>query len=101
MNITTKQKSDKPEMTRQEKAEACLLAIAELCEKAANGEPALVFETDWNDFGAATLVMNGGHTHIGGSGVEADKEIAFTSFVDGLYGQLVLGRGLSWVKEQE
>lgn len=67
MNIT-KQESDKSEMTRQEKAEACLLAIAELCEKAEDGEPALVFETDWNDFGAATLVMNGGHTHIGGGG---------------------------------
>ncbi len=82
------------ELTRQQKAEACLLIIAKRC---ADDKP-ITFESDWEEFGAATLIADGGHTHIGHEG-DSDEE-SFTNFVNSLYGQLIHGQGLSWVKDE-
>lgn len=85
------------DLSRQEKAEACLLAIAKICA----ASKSITFETDWEEFGAATIIMDGSHTHIGGGCWDKDDEdCAFSSFVDSLYGQLTFGSGLSWVKEE-
>jgi hypothetical protein len=87
---------ERTELTRQEKAEAILLAIAKLCAE----DKSITLETDWNEFGAATIVMDGAHTHIGGSYFGESEDDRFTVFVHGLHGQLCEGKGLSWVRRE-
>lgn len=77
-------------LTRQQKAEEVLIKLAKMC---ADGEW-IHFDTDWNELGAATLTMEKGHTHIGCAC--KDYDAAITAFIDGLYGQLVQGVGLTW-----
>jgi hypothetical protein len=91
-------------MTTQQKSEEILKAI---CEIVAREEGRLTIESDFADYGAATLIdQDGAHTHVGCRWTEAElathegKQIAFDNFVRDLHGQLVCGRGLSWCRPE-
>ena len=76
------------------KALEILLALA----KAAAQGKSFTVAPDWG-LGSATLVdETGGHTHIGHDACADDEKMALRIFVDGLYGALVQGYGLSWAK---
>lgn len=77
------------------KATEILRAIAALVDR---GER-IGFEQDWG-YGTATVLIGGGHTHVGRDDAET-KEEDFQSFVDGLHDLLVLGRGLSIATMEE
>lgn len=77
----------------EQKALAVLRAIAESVANESGREVRISGDCG---FGTATITLgNGAHTHVG-SDVLEDAERNFESFVNGLYGLICLGRGLSF-----
>lgn len=85
-------------MTTQEKCEAILRNIVERCNAddsedggPGSGKRVVSFAPDWGG-NSLTLYIGEDHTHVGYGGAEC----SFDQLVDGLYNQLLEGKGLSF-----
>lgn len=76
----------------------CVLkALAKMC---AEGK-SITIDTDW-DYGTGTIINpeDGSHTHFG-LDVGDNEEEQLIWFINGLYNELVLNNGLTWVKPEK
>ncbi len=78
--------SMKPEATNDK----CEAILRKMLEFANSGQP-VTLEDDFGDY-SATIIVGGGHTHVGIPGEDGTWEL----LVDNLYNSLHGGPGLSW-----
>jgi hypothetical protein len=79
-----------PEMKPEATADKCEAILRKMLEFANSGKP-VTLDEDWGG-NSATIIVDGGHTHVGIPGEDGTWEI----FVDNLYNSLHGGPGLSW-----